>query len=997
MRRLSRAWWTGLAVIGGLIWGWGLARWLAEGGLLSLLYRSPWMLAGLVLACGVIAGLGWCVGYRRTQPGREEDDFSQGECLFPLLLPLLYVLGLFPHPLAGGVLLVGGLLLTVLLLLAGKVPWLPPLVLVVIVFVLYLNTLLPGLGEADAFEFQVIAPRMGVAHPTGYPLFVLLGKMFTWLPVGNMAWRVNLSAAVYATAAVGMLYGLVVRLLGGFPALSARLGRVCGLLAAFTFAFSPVFWSQAVIAEVYTLHNLLLAVILFLLLPDTAPHLAPFIKWALIFFLSGLSLTNHLTTALLLPAIGVGLLWAHPRLRVRQWLSLAALFALGLSVYVFIPLRWPALNDGVWMTRSEFFTYITGGQFHGALQISGVWDPTRWQIVWRLLYQPFGWAGLLLAGIGLVGLGWRHRRALVLTLLTFMAFVGYGLAYYVPDVSVFFIPAQLFVALWLGMGLGTLVVGLHRLKGSHAQTRLRAVVCGVLVMCALLPMSQVWRHMHTVDQSGQVGRLEWGRYVLALPLDEGAALLVEMEKFAPLYYLQQVEGLRPDLDIVVLGNEDLYLADMHARLEAGQTVYLGRYLPHLEGLHLSAEGPLVQVAAPRVAPQTDSRLARFGAAIELSDADLTPWGEVQRSYHVALTWQATAPMTEDLLVQLRLVDERQGVAWNSVAARPVHDLYPTNAWPVDVAVCDHHQVALPDWLPPGQYELQVGLFPPFSDRGVTMDGGGSWQPVGTLTATLPVEPLLPLAGVERVAFADGAWLVGSDLPVEVPAGAAVTVDLAWQDVPADGHVQLAWQPIGDGAVVPVEAQMLSAGMPRSQHVITAPQAVGDYALLVGREGVAAFCDWLVPAAERCRLGRVTVLPVQEGLANFEGLVILLNGTLGDERMQPGETLPIDLRWRALRAMDADYTVFVQLIGPDGRLYGQIDAWPVQGTRPTSRWGVGEEIDDPYQVMLAADAPAGVYHVHVGWYLLETMRRLNVVDTSSRPVGDTIVLGEVYVD
>jgi hypothetical protein len=78
------------------------------------------------------------------------------------------------------------------------------------------------------------------------------------------------------------------------------------------------------------------------------------------------------------------------------------------------------------------------------------------------------------------------------------------------------------------------------------------------------------------------------------------------------------------------------------------------------------------------------------------------------------------------------------------------------------------------------------------------------------------------------------------------------------------------------------------------------------------------------------------------------------------------------------------------------LHGQVDAWPVQGTFPTSRWVPGEELDDPYEVQLDPDAPAGHYRVEVGWYLLATMQRLQVVDVGGQPVGDAFVVGEFDV-
>jgi hypothetical protein len=95
-------------------------------------------------------------------------------------------------------------------------------------------------------------------------------------------------------------------------------------------------------------------------------------------------------------------------------------------------------------------------------------------------------------------------------------------------------------------------------------------------------------------------------------------------------------------------------------------------------------------------------------------------------------------------------------------------------------------------------------------------------------------------------------------------------------------------------------------------------------------------------------------------------------------------------------MDQDYTVTIQLVGPDGQVRGQVDSWPVQGTRPTSGWASGDSFSDAYQVALAPDAPPGQYRLIVGWYLLATMERLPVVDPMGHPVADHVVVAELEI-
>jgi uncharacterized membrane protein YvlD (DUF360 family) len=130
---------------------------------------------------------------------------------------------------------------------------------------LYLRTLAPGVLGGDSGEFQFAAWLGGFAHPTGYPLYLLLGYLWTHLlPFGDAAWRMNAFSALWGAVAVGLLYLLARRILQMIapPAWPASIGRLLGLLAAAIFAVTPTFWSQAVVAEVYALNAALIVAIL---------------------------------------------------------------------------------------------------------------------------------------------------------------------------------------------------------------------------------------------------------------------------------------------------------------------------------------------------------------------------------------------------------------------------------------------------------------------------------------------------------------------------------------------------------------------------------------------------------------------------------------------------------------------------------------------------------------------------------------------------------------
>jgi len=1028
VRRLGRT-----AAVGGAgaVWGLGLARFLAEAALWPLFYTSPAAVSVLTAACAV-AALGLWRWWSRAPGSSTELRWSS---LIPLFLSFPYIVGAVTGPLGGGALLIGGAGLALLTAWRRRPRWVLPFLLGLMTLCLYLRTLLPSVGEADTFEFQVVVPKLGVAHPTGYPLYVLLGKLFTLLPLRDVAWRVNLASAVFAVGAVLVLYVILGRLTGR---------PLCSFLVALAFAFSTSFWSQAVVAEVYTLHNLLVAVLLWVVLVPGVEQdgwvCQKTRRWKTASFVLGLSLTNHLTTVLLVPAVLLAVLLASRPLRVvrssrnarrgggegetgpddsplkdpedltgrlrapgaRDCLVATALFVLGLSVYLFIPLRWPALHEGTRMTLRGFLTYVTGGQFHGALRLDGWQDPTRWRIMARLMLEPFGWVGLVLASVGAVGWAVHRRRALMVTGAAFLAFVFYGLNYYVADIAVFLLPAHLILAVWMGAGVTLLADSLSR-ASSVVKADARVWCSGLVTAVALIPLSQIWVNLPAVDRSGDQGRYAWGQYALRQPLARDSAVLADPKRFASLYYLQQVEGVRPDLDIVLLGAEELYQAELRRRLGEGQTVYLARYLPHLEGLYLRSVGPLVEVGGPELSvSHADGALGRVREGVRLLNVGIEKDPLGRALYHVTLRWQAERSVHGDFVVRLRLVDTDGDVAWATDGVRPVNGLYPTNAWLPDVPTSDYHDVPIKPWLPPGTYSLQVGLFSPFDDQGLTWEEGSPWLPLGALEAELPSQPE-PLPRDRLLSLGAGAWLTGMGIPEEGTAGAPLTVDLAWRHVSEDERVQLYW---GDGegqeaglsqSPEPADhAFPLSAGMVRSRRTITAPKETGVQTLHVGLAGEPARCGWLASPEPGCPLASVQIKAGKEGLATFGDQVLLLEARVDRREAQPGDVVPVALRWRGLRTMEQDYTVFVHLVGPDGRLHGQVDSWPVQGTYPTSQWRPGEGVPDPYEVRLDADAPSGTYRVEVGLYLLETMERLRVMDDAGDAVADAFVVGSLEV-
>ncbi|MBU1598794.1 DUF2723 domain-containing protein, partial [bacterium] len=176
----------------------------------------------------------------------------------------------------------------------GKIDYSKGLLVLFVSFGVYLYTLTPTVGFHDSGELITVAYTLGIAHPPGYPLYTLFGKVFiTLIPIGNIAYRMNMESALFASLACLMTYFITLKL-------TAKI--IPSIVTALILAFSATFWEQAVIAEKYTLNAFFFTLLIFILLKWQESIRNP--RFAirnlyLFSFLLGLSFCHHFQTVYL--------------------------------------------------------------------------------------------------------------------------------------------------------------------------------------------------------------------------------------------------------------------------------------------------------------------------------------------------------------------------------------------------------------------------------------------------------------------------------------------------------------------------------------------------------------------------------------------------------------------------------------------------------------------------------------------------------------------------
>ncbi len=362
-----------------------------------------------------------------------------------------------------------------------RLDWAHAALAALLAFGVYLATMFPGLSSSgDAAKFAFVGRILGTPHEPGYPLYVLVSHLFSYLPLSTLAYRMNLLSAVLAALSVAVGYFLV-RRLGG--------GRLAAFSAALAMGFGRAFWSKALYAKAYPLNGVLVAVGVLMLLRWGTHRQQKDLYWAVAFF--ALSAANHLIVVALLPALVLYALLTSARtvLRPRTLAIVAALVLLGFTLYGVIPLRtWQRASylEARAATLSELVDVITARRYWneiGAFSVRALLS-TRMPAVAAIVAREFTWLGLPLLAAGFVVLIRRRRRDALLLGLGALGVMALTANMSSNEDEGFLLPV--FVLGWPVVG-----VGLQALYGAvrRAPRALAAVL--VVGLTAAIPTRQV--------------------------------------------------------------------------------------------------------------------------------------------------------------------------------------------------------------------------------------------------------------------------------------------------------------------------------------------------------------------------------------------------------------------------------------------------------------------------------------------------------------------------
>ena len=949
---------------GGLIWACGLAVGLALARLVAEASRQPWRVAQLAL----IVGAGLVTGIVAALAIGELARRRTGELvLWPLGALFVYVL--WPVPAfwwGAGLLIVVALAMTALNATRPAGRWLS-LAALVAALALYATTCSRSALAADAGEFQIVTNVLGIAHPPGYALYTMLGRLAALLPLGSPAYRINLLSGVTSALALYVGAELVRR---------ETDSMIAGLVFAAGLGLSATFWVQSTTANIRSLLVLLLVLCVDALFRWRRDPSTQRLAWVGLTF--GLGAGHHSSVLLLAPAVLAFLLACEPGLlrSPRRWLSPLGAFAASLLVWLYLPIRSavgsPFDPEPITSLRA-FVEHVLALGFRGDMLHFRTLPALaeRLDVFGQILRLEFGWPLVLGCAAGAILLARRDWRALLLLGGVWLLNAASALTYRAPQTVEYLLPSYASMLLVLAIGLGG-----WRAEGWLRDVR--AVALSALLVVALGNGCSNWGSLQVLAQDST--DQQYAESLLnAAPQD--ALVLSNWHHATTMWYLQTVEGLRPDVDVAYVypegstPNKEVWLRRIDAGLATRPVVVTNwfygyessgyRFLPLAEAWQVfDGEGCAIPQDAEAMDLTFDQGMRLVAAVVR--DGNARPGGDVR----VRIYWEALRTLEHDYAGFVQLVGPGGVLGQGDVSHR-------AGLIAPGVLQVDSHDLSLLWHAQPGSYQLIAGFY--------FLGETGAWQRCTSAGADHVVLGQVEVSAAHRspaslhpkhIVFADGIMLMGYDYDRGVQGQTRVYLHVEREG--PSGHEDrsdaLQAMLLLDG--VPVASGILPALVPGQAATVAMDLAGSPEALDLALETTdGARVPWggAWHLRQRGEL-RLRLPDPSRRYVPMGGSVAYAGLTVADGRQ--GEPA-LSSEWLALRPLVRDYAVSVGVRSGASEL--KADGTPAMGAIPTLKWLQGWQVRDERSPEFGLTGPEAVVGYSVEMYDAFTLAPLQVLD------------------
>lgn len=855
----------------------------------------------------------------------------------------------------------------------------PALLLGVLFFCLYTYTLSPGVLPADSGEFQIVVPVLGVAHPPGFSLYILLGKLFSGLVrVGSYAYRLNLFSAFTSALTLILVCVATNRLVfrndqSTRPNYQSLITNYFpGLLVAVLLGLSTTFWSQATTANIRSLMALLTALAVYAFIEYA---LAPsFNRFAFFLFSLSLAVVHHLSIAfiaLILFLAALGVTFANPAspfspLTKRTTLRVLVAGLAPLLVLLYLPIRGaqnaylapPGLD-----TFSGFLQHALGLGFGGDFFyfINPVYWPDRFAILANIFQFQFNDLALILLVLGLILFFFKDWKLAAILTLAFAVHCFVAITYRAPQTVEYLLPAYVILVVISGAGLAHLGVLISRFRLPLVIRRLSFVICYLLffIAAALIFLRNLPAYQ-TLSRDNSTHDYAAGLLISAPP---DALILAAWHQATPLWYLQLYEGLRPDVEVRYVYPQGTSLAqnwvdEINANAIIRPTLVTSfypaeyaalpyRFLPILTLMPAwqASPDPLTQDGDLAAPTHEDGWMFGSGSIIAAHSADAFTQNE---TFYVQTFWQAPKVPTDiNFFVQLIGPD---GLLYGQADV-----FHPASKLAPNETISDRLLLTVNTNAPAGNgYSLVVGAYLPDGRRlapDFTEIAQVAIVPSQTPPVTRNPQPAVLLAGYDY--------------------------DLSIPDSP---RLYLHWRLDGKAHTVfvtdPAGATLQTVKLPAlSGYLTTSGDLSPGVSLVTLSDGNSLFYNLQISISDSSRY------------VSF-GPLTLVGSSITKES---DGSYRVDLDWQANQPITDDFVVKVDLVGEGYAWRDQSDSIPARGAIPTLKWIPGIIIHDRHRLKLL-DATPATFQLAV--YDHFTLRNLPILDSRLAQLGPTVPLGTV---
>lgn len=438
------------------------------------------------------------------------------------------------------------------------------------VLIIYQFTLAPSVIQIDSGELAAVQATLGIAHPTGYPLFTIIGHLFLNLPLPlTMIYKANFLASIWCALGVMLFIKSIEILLRNVP-LPQKSGSkakdkktviveeirennklsitVASVAGSIFLAFSKTYWMQSTSVEVYSLQIFIFMLIIYFSLRAFYSQKESLIKWIGVGITLALGFSNHMTTLLTLPFVSI-LFFSKEKLNKRSIKKILATSVISIPVlillYLYLPIRAsynPVINWGNPVNLENFFRHVSGKQYQVWL-FSSI-EAAKKQLVYFFENLPgeFTIPGLLIALIGLIYIIKHSKQFLLLLILSFITALLYSINYDIVDIDSYFLFNNILIAVFISFGFFHIITWLrnkYQLKGKYIK---------LLVVLGLLPAVLNFKN---VDQSKQYIFEDYTKAVLQSVSRDAIIFSYQWDYFiSASYYFQFVEKYRNDVAVI---------------------------------------------------------------------------------------------------------------------------------------------------------------------------------------------------------------------------------------------------------------------------------------------------------------------------------------------------------------------------------------------------------------------------------------------------------------